>query len=187
MQRMGTDTDSEAATAAQTHGRAAKSLDLGESVSTAATAAKLGDFFQYAIDQPVTLPRQKSALLPIVGKDVQATRVSIYNERTQAKFPLLGSALQEHLGPAPDAGPDHRVRGLQLRRRRPHPRSPAQRGTAALLRHRPWHRSQSRSVLRQRPRADRQGGQGRHPHDDQDPADQDVHDHQPQRCRNARC
>src|SRR5262249_13155110 len=37
-----------------------------------------------------TLPRQKSALLPIVGKDVEATRVSIYNERVQAKFPLLG-------------------------------------------------------------------------------------------------
>ena len=55
-----------------------------------ATATKLGDFFQYAIDKPVTLPRQKSALLPIVNKDVEGTRVSIYNERTQAKFPLLG-------------------------------------------------------------------------------------------------
>jgi hypothetical protein len=65
-------------------------MDLGRSVSTAATAAKLGDFFQYAIDKPVTLPRQKSALLPIVSKDVQASRVSIYNERTQPKFPLLG-------------------------------------------------------------------------------------------------
>ncbi len=65
-------------------------MELGNSVSTAASAAKLGDFFQYAIDKPVTLPRQKSALLPIVGKDVQASRVSIYNERTQAKFPLLG-------------------------------------------------------------------------------------------------
>jgi len=65
-------------------------MELGNSVSTAASAAKLGDFFQYAIDKPVNLPRQKSALLPIVGKDVQASRVSIYNERTQAKFPLLG-------------------------------------------------------------------------------------------------
>ena len=55
-----------------------------------ATATKLGDFFQYAIDKPVSLPRQKSALLPIVNKDVQGERVSIYNERTQAKFPLLG-------------------------------------------------------------------------------------------------
>jgi hypothetical protein len=66
-------------------------MKLGDSgVATAATAAKLGDFFQYAIDRPVSLPRQKSALLPIVNKDVEGSRVSIYNERTQAKFPLLG-------------------------------------------------------------------------------------------------
>jgi hypothetical protein len=42
------------------------------------------------VDRPVNLPRQKSALLPIVNKDVEGTRVSIYNEHTQAKFPLLG-------------------------------------------------------------------------------------------------
>jgi hypothetical protein len=46
----------------------------------------------------VTLPRQKSALLPIVGKDVQATRVSIYNEGVQAKFPLLGLRLKNSSG-----------------------------------------------------------------------------------------
>ena len=63
---------------------------MKQGVSTMATATKLGDFFQYAIDKPVTLPRQKSALLPIVNKDVEGTRCSIYNERTQAKFPLLG-------------------------------------------------------------------------------------------------
>jgi hypothetical protein len=67
-----------------------KQMKLGDSVATAASAAKLGDFFQYAIDKPVSLPRQKSALLPIIGKDVQASRVSIYNEAAQAKFPLLG-------------------------------------------------------------------------------------------------
>jgi hypothetical protein len=65
-------------------------LDLTRGVSSVASAAKLGDFFQYAIDKPVNLPRQKSALLPIVNKEVEADRVSIYNERTQAKFPLLG-------------------------------------------------------------------------------------------------
>jgi hypothetical protein len=65
-------------------------LRLGEGMASTASAAKLGDFFQYAIDRPVSLPRQKSALLPIVNKDVEGTRVSIYNERTQAKFPLLG-------------------------------------------------------------------------------------------------
>ena len=65
-------------------------MDLGRSVSSAASAARLGDFFQYVLDRPVSLPRQKSALLPIVARDVQGQRVSIYNEATQAKFPLLG-------------------------------------------------------------------------------------------------
>jgi hypothetical protein len=71
-------------------GGEAEKLQLGQGVSAAATAAKLGDFFQYAIDHSVNLPRQKSALLPIVHKDVDGTRLSIYNEGTQAKFPLLG-------------------------------------------------------------------------------------------------
>src|SRR5262249_8068711 len=76
--------------ALETRKALADQLQLGGSVATAASAAKVGDFFQYAIDKAVTLPRQKSALLPIVGKDVAGSRVSIYNERTQAKFPLLG-------------------------------------------------------------------------------------------------
>jgi hypothetical protein len=62
----------------------------GSGVVSAATAARLGDYFQYALDRPVSLPRQKSALLPIVNKDVAGTRLSIYNEQTQPKFPLLG-------------------------------------------------------------------------------------------------
>jgi hypothetical protein len=65
-------------------------LHLGQGVASAAGAAKLGDFFQYVLERPVQLPRQKSALLPIVNQDVAGTRVSIYNERVQAKFPLLG-------------------------------------------------------------------------------------------------
>jgi hypothetical protein len=73
-------------------------MDLGQGVQAMATATKLGDFFQYLVDRPVTLQRQKSAMLPIVQKDVEATRVSIYNERTQAKFPLLGLRLKNTSG-----------------------------------------------------------------------------------------
>jgi hypothetical protein len=73
-------------------------MDLGGSVATAAAAEKLGDFFQYVVERPVTLPRQKSALLPIVGKDVEAKRVSIYNEGAQAKFPLLGLKVKNTSG-----------------------------------------------------------------------------------------
>ena len=73
-------------------------MNLGGSVTPSATAAKLGDSFQYAIDRPVTLQRQKSALLPILGKDVQASRLSIYNEKVQARFPLLGLRLKNTTG-----------------------------------------------------------------------------------------
>jgi hypothetical protein len=77
----------------------------GAGVSTMATATKLGDFFQYALDKPVSLPRQKSALLPIINKDVEGTRVSIYNERTQAKFPLLGLKFKNTSGMHLSQGP----------------------------------------------------------------------------------
>src|SRR5262249_29538414 len=67
-------------------------------VASAATAANLGDFFQYVIDHPVSLPRQKSAMLPIVSTDVEGAKVSIYNERTLAKHPLLGLRLKNTTG-----------------------------------------------------------------------------------------
>src|SRR5262249_41930356 len=44
----------------------------------------------YLIDQRINLPRQKSALLPIVSQPVEATKVSIYNEGIHNKHPLLG-------------------------------------------------------------------------------------------------
>jgi hypothetical protein len=71
---------------------------LRQSVAAVTAAAQLGDFFQYVVEKPLTLPRQKSALLPIIGKDVEATRVSVYNERTQPKFPLLGLRLKNTSG-----------------------------------------------------------------------------------------
>jgi len=76
----------------------ASRMDLGGSVQSAASAAKLGNFFRYLVEKPVSLARQKSALLPIVAKDVESKRVSIYNELTHAKFPLLGLQLKNTSG-----------------------------------------------------------------------------------------
>ena len=73
-------------------------MDVTRGVASSATAGELGDFFQYVIDHPVTLPRQKSAMLPIVQKDVQANRVSIYNQGVQAKHPLLGLRFKNTTG-----------------------------------------------------------------------------------------
>ncbi|HEV3146553.1 MAG TPA: DUF4139 domain-containing protein, partial [Gemmataceae bacterium] len=64
-------------------------MNLAQGVQSAATASQLGDFFQYVINNPVSLPRQKSALLPIVNKEVDATRLSIYNPAVHPKFPML--------------------------------------------------------------------------------------------------
>jgi hypothetical protein len=65
-------------------------MDLQQGVQSVASAQQLGDYFQYILDEPVSLPRQKSALLPIVNKEVEGQRVSIYNQNTHPKFPLLG-------------------------------------------------------------------------------------------------
>ncbi len=73
-------------------------LNLQQGVVSAATATEMGDYFQYAIEHPVTLPRQKSAMLPIVSQPVESTRVTIYNEAVQAKHPLLGLKFKNTTG-----------------------------------------------------------------------------------------
>jgi hypothetical protein len=80
-------------------------LDLGASVQSIATASSLGDYYQYVIDRTVDLARQKSALLPIVNKDVEGKRVSIYNPAVQAKHPLLGLRFKNTSGMPLAQGP----------------------------------------------------------------------------------
>ncbi len=76
----------------------AKQLNLAAGVASAASAQRLGESFQYRIEQPVNLPRQKSALLPIVQHDVEAGRVSVYNPAVHAKYPLLGLKMKNSTG-----------------------------------------------------------------------------------------
>ena len=90
---------------AQDFGRdLAERMNAG-AVGNAATAGALGDFYQYTIDHAVTLPRQKSAMLPIVGKDVEGARLSIYNQSVQAKHPLLGLRFKNTSGAHLNQGP----------------------------------------------------------------------------------
>jgi hypothetical protein len=62
----------------------------GIGVQSMAQAAELGSLFQYKIDTPVNLPRQQSAMLPIVTADIKGEKVSIYNQNVLAKHPLNG-------------------------------------------------------------------------------------------------
>jgi hypothetical protein len=72
-------------------------VDITKSTGGAATA-ELGEFFQYEIKQPVSLARQKSALLPILHQAIEGKRVSIYNDRVHAKHPMLGLSLKNTSG-----------------------------------------------------------------------------------------
>jgi hypothetical protein len=65
-------------------------MDPRASVSSVANAEEIGDHFIYDIDQKVSLARQKSAMLPIINQQVEASKVSIFNEGVHTKFPLLG-------------------------------------------------------------------------------------------------
>ena len=66
---------------------------LSDSGIQSAQAGEVGELFQYVIGTPVTLARQKSAMLPIVNETVKGDKVSIYNEFVQAKHPLNGLRL----------------------------------------------------------------------------------------------
>src|SRR5439155_13598986 len=90
--------------AAEVGNELGKRLATG-SVGNAATAGALGDFFQYVIDHPVSLARQKSAMLPIVGKEVEGQKVSIYNQAVQRTHPLLGLKFKNTSGAHLNQGP----------------------------------------------------------------------------------
>lgn len=80
---------------AQRHSGGA-TIDAGGSapdVAATAHAKNLGEAFEYAVADPVSLARFKSALVPVLNEPMDVSRVSIYNEAVQARHPLLGVRL----------------------------------------------------------------------------------------------
>ena len=86
-------------------GRSVKLLDLKQGVASIASASEVGEYYQYVIDQKISLPRQKSAMLPILNQNIEGEKVSIYNPATHAKFPLLGLRLKNSSGQPLNQGP----------------------------------------------------------------------------------
>lgn len=69
-------------------------LQAGTSgVETAATGRELGDLFEYRIEAPVSVERNRSALIPIVQTKMEGERVSIYNESARKDRPMGGMML----------------------------------------------------------------------------------------------
>ncbi len=66
--------------------------------SALATGQTAGELFVYELDQPVTIERRRSAMLPILSSGVEARRVSIYNENDLAAHPMRGVELTNDSG-----------------------------------------------------------------------------------------
>lgn len=71
----------------------AHALSRDAGVQSVAQAQEAGELFEYRIDAPVTIPRQHSAMLPIVNEAVEAEKVSIFNPANHPKYPLNGLSL----------------------------------------------------------------------------------------------
>jgi hypothetical protein len=65
-----------------------------QSVQTAAKGSEVGDLFEYKIDQPVTVNRDRSALIPIIQTYMDGERVAIYNESVRQDRPFSGVMLK---------------------------------------------------------------------------------------------
>ena len=76
--------------------------DMG--VAAAAAGEEVGEMFHYAINQPVTINRQGSAMIPIVNQPVETDRLSIYSPESNSKHPMHGLRLTNSTGLALMAG-----------------------------------------------------------------------------------
>jgi hypothetical protein len=72
-------------------------FDPTASVIAAAAAGQVGELFQYSIGH-VSLPRQRSAMIPIITDDIAVERVSIYNQAVLAQHPLNGARVKNTTG-----------------------------------------------------------------------------------------
>jgi hypothetical protein len=69
-----------------------------------AAAQALGDQFEYRLPHPVTIGRNRSALLPIVQTEFSGEKLSVYNERNGDPRPRLAVWLVNESGLTLDAG-----------------------------------------------------------------------------------
>jgi hypothetical protein len=63
-------------------------------VVAAAEGGEVGDLFEYRIEQPVTVRRDRSALIPILQTRMEGSRVSIFNQSAGRSRPMSGMLLK---------------------------------------------------------------------------------------------
>lgn len=63
-----------------------------------AQAGSIGEAFQYTLQNPISIGRQQSAMLPILSSPIEGRRVSIYNQADGIDHPMRGVELTNSTG-----------------------------------------------------------------------------------------
>jgi hypothetical protein len=100
-----------AAPAPSVRGRAGAPQGMNQRANVAASApvqtrvAEVGDLFHYEIENPVTVRRGQSALVPILLTAVEGRRVAVFNPEVRAKNPMSAVFVKNTSGATLEGGP----------------------------------------------------------------------------------
>lgn len=87
-------------------GRGAGRIELSSGLGAAvAEGADAGELFEYTLREPISIARQNSAMLPIIGSEIKLDRVSIFSPESHPKHPLNGVYLTNSSGLSLMQGP----------------------------------------------------------------------------------
>jgi len=70
----------------------------GYAAQSQAKAIEAGEVFQFELDHPVTVERQRSAMLPILASGIDGRRVSIFNPSDGSSHPMRGLEVTNSTG-----------------------------------------------------------------------------------------
>lgn len=79
-------------------------LSRNNGIETNTTGDEIGDLFEYRIEQPVTVMRDRSALIPIIQTKMDGERVAVYNEAVRRDRPFSGVLLKNESGLTLESG-----------------------------------------------------------------------------------
>jgi len=84
---------------------AVNAFDAAQLQNLEVEVSESGELFEYQISLPVTIPRNSSALIPIVNELIEGERISLYNSARNPRFPYAALRLKNTTGLTLEAGP----------------------------------------------------------------------------------
>jgi hypothetical protein len=79
-------------------------VDVASSLGSTATATELGELFEYAIQQPVTVKQGESAMLPFLQQRIGGRKLALFNEAYGSQHPLNAVEMKNESGKTLDGG-----------------------------------------------------------------------------------